>query len=68
MTTNIALIDYTLAHGWNDDDVAALEQVLTKPTDEALEEALALFGERQCPPLEYCELVVLLLEWRRASQ
>lgn len=62
-----ALIDYALAHGWDDDDLAALEQALAKPTEEALEEALVLFGERHCPPVEYCELVAELLEWYWAS-
>ena len=40
-----ALIDYALAHGWDDEALAALEQALMKPTEEALEESLALFGE-----------------------
>ena len=65
MTAKQPLIDYVLAHGWDDDDLKALEQALAKPTDEALEEALALFGERRCPPLEYCELVAMLLKWYR---
>jgi hypothetical protein len=38
------LIDYVLAHGWDDDDLAAIELALAMPTEEALEEALALTG------------------------
>lgn len=41
MTAKTALIDYALAHGWDDDDLAALEPALAKPADDALEEALA---------------------------
>jgi hypothetical protein len=55
-----ALLDYVLAHGWDDEDVAALEQALTAGTNEGLEEALAILGERQCSPTEYCEIVALL--------
>ena len=61
MTTKTALIDYALAHDWADDDLAALGQALAKPTEAALEEAIALPGERNCPAVEYCELVELLL-------
>ena len=68
MTTKPTLIDFALTRGWDDDDLAALEQALAKPTESALEEALALFGERHCPELEYCELVALLLEWCRANE
>jgi hypothetical protein len=46
------LIDYVLAHGWDDDDLAAIELALAMPTEEALEEALALFGDQQCSPVE----------------
>ena len=67
MTAKTALIDYALAHGWDDVDLVALERALAEPTDKALEEALALFGERHCPDLEYCELVELLLGWYLAS-
>ena len=67
MTAKTALIDYALTHGWNDDDLTALEQTLATATEDALEESLALFGERHCPPVEYCELVALLLEWYRTS-
>ena len=35
MTARAALIDYVLAHGWDDDEPAALEPALAKPTDEA---------------------------------
>ena len=49
MTTKSAPIDYALAHGWDDDDLAGLERALTGPTEETLEEALALFGERLVP-------------------
>ena len=59
MTAKTVLIEYALAHGWDDDDLAALENSLARPTDNALEESLGLFGERLCPPLEYCELVSL---------
>ena len=65
MTTKTTLIDYALAYGWYDDDLAALEQALAKPTEDVLEEAPALFGECHCPAVEYCELAVLLLEWCR---
>jgi hypothetical protein len=48
VTAQSVLIDYALAHGW-DDYLAALEQALTQPAAETLEEVLALFGERRCP-------------------
>ena len=67
MTTKTVLIDHALAHGWDDDDVAALEQALASPSEKSLEEVLALLGERHCPALEYCELVELLLGWYRVS-
>ncbi len=67
MTTKTVLIDYALAHGWDDDDLVALERALASRSEDALEEALALFVERHCPALEYCELVELLLGWFRAS-
>ena len=67
MAARTALIDYVLAHGWDDDDLDELEQALASPTEKSLEEALALLGERHCPALEYCELVELLLGWFRAN-
>lgn len=63
-----ALIDYALTHGWDDDDLAALEQALAQRTEASLEDGLVVLGERHCPPVEYCELVGLLLEWYRASE
>ena len=67
MEARTALIDYVLAHGWDDDDLDELEQALASPTEKSLEEALALHRERHCPAPDYCELVELLLGWFRAS-
>ena len=58
-----AIIEYALAHGWDDNAMEDLEQAL----DTGLEETLVVFGERHCPPVEYCGLVALLLEWHRAN-
>lgn len=65
MTAKTALIDYALTHGWDDRDLAALEQALTQPKEEALEEVIALFGERYCAAEVYCDLVELLFSWYR---
>ncbi len=54
-----ALIEYALAHGRDDEDVDSLEQALAAGTNETLEEALMILGERQSPA-EYCEMVALL--------
>ena len=47
MTEQNALLDHALE---------GLEQAL----DTGLEEALAVVGERECPAVEYCEMVALL--------
>ena len=60
-----ALIDYTLTHGWQDAQLEDLEQVLVSRSEKALEDALLVLGERHCPPVEYCEMVALLLRWYR---
>lgn len=65
MTEKTALIDYVLAHSRDDEDVSALETVLSIKTDNALEKALALVGKRHCPPLEQCELATLPLDCHR---
>lgn len=62
MTEQNALLDYALAHGWDDGSLQDLEQAF----DTGLEETLAAVGERHCPAVEYCEMVALLLEWHRA--
>ena len=59
-----AIFDHVLSHGWDDDDLEDLERAL----DTGLEEALAIPGEQHCPAVEYCEMVALLLEWRRTRQ
>ena len=57
------LVDYALAHGWDDDALKDLHKAL----NTGLEEALTVLGERHCPAIEYCEMVALLLEWYRAD-
>ena len=63
MTEPDALVDYALAHGWDDGALDDLDEAL----DKGLEEVLAVLGERHCPAVEYCELVALLLESHRAK-
>ena len=36
MTTNTALVDHALAHGWDDDDLDELEQALASHTGGCL--------------------------------
>lgn len=60
MTPKTALIDFALAHGWDDEDVGALEKALSERTEDGIEEAWRFFGERRCPPLEYCQLAAML--------